>query len=222
MCRCAKSTVSRKRPALPPRSIRSPASSCLQSAPTSPSPTRTYGSRRASRHRQGGAVESILWRRRGAALGDGNTRLAWLFSATSPSNYDPALAKELLAKSNFSPANPVKIGFATTNGQFPNDYDIARAMRRCGNRSVIEADVQVIEYAKYFELNRGGKLPEATLYSWDNSTGDPENLHSAIISIEMPFAPWKDDYFGNKDLALFGVADYDKRVVEYKDWSARR
>ena len=33
----------------------------------------------------------------------------------------------------------------------------------------------------------------------------------------MPFAPWKDDYFGNKDLALFGVADYDKRIAGYKD-----
>ncbi len=42
--------------------------------------------------------------------------------------YDPALAKELLAKSNFSPANPVKIGLAATNGQFPSDYDIARAI----------------------------------------------------------------------------------------------
>src|SRR5580700_2980432 len=131
--------------------------------------------------------------------------------------YDPALAKELLAKSNFSPANPVKIGFATTNGQFPNDYDIARAIAQMWKQVGIDADIQVIEYAKYFELNRGGKLPEATLYSWDNATGDPEIYIGYNLNPKMPFAPWKDDYFGNKDLALFGVADYDKRIAGYKD-----
>ena len=42
--------------------------------------------------------------------------------------YDPAMATKLLAASGFSPAKPVKIGMATTNGQFPNDYDMARAI----------------------------------------------------------------------------------------------
>src|SRR5580698_4603770 len=131
--------------------------------------------------------------------------------------YDPALAKALLAASGYSPSNPVKIGFATTNGQFPNDYDIARAIAQMWKQVGIEADIQVIEYGKYFELNRGGKLPEVTLYSWDNSTGDPEIFIGYNLNPKMPFAPWKDDYFGNKDLALFGVADYDKRIAGYKD-----
>jgi peptide/nickel transport system substrate-binding protein len=131
--------------------------------------------------------------------------------------YDPALAKELLAKSNFSPANPVKIGFATTNGQFPSDYDIARAIAQMWKQVGIEADVQVIEYAKYFELNRGAKLPEATLYSWDNSTGDPEIYIGYNLNPKMPFAPWKDEEFGQRTLALFNVADYDKRIAGYRD-----
>ena len=130
--------------------------------------------------------------------------------------YDPTLAKELLAKSNFSPAKPVKIGFATTNGQFPNDYDIARAIAQMWKQVGIEADLQVIEYAKYFELNRGGKLPEATLYSWDNSTGDPEIYIGYNLNPKMPFAPWKDQEFGNRVLALFNVADYDKRIDGYR------
>jgi peptide/nickel transport system substrate-binding protein len=130
--------------------------------------------------------------------------------------YDPALAKELLAKSNFSPANPVKIGFATTNGQFPSDYDIARAIAQMWKQVGIEADVQVIEYAKYFELNRGAKLPEATLYSWDNSTGDPEIYIGYNLNPKMSFAPWKDEEFGNRTLALFNVADYDKRIAGYR------
>ena len=131
--------------------------------------------------------------------------------------YDPALAKELLGKSNFSPANPVKIGFATTNGQFPNDYDIARAIVQMWKQVGIDADLQVIEYAKYFELNRGAKLPEATLYSWDNATGDPEIFSGYQLNPKMPFSPWKDEDIGNRVLALFNVADYEKRIAGYKE-----
>jgi peptide/nickel transport system substrate-binding protein len=131
--------------------------------------------------------------------------------------YDPDLAKQLLAKSNFGPANPVKIGFATTNGQFPGDYDIARAIVQMWKGVGIDADIQVIEYAKYFELNRAGKLPEATLYSWDNATGDPEIFSGYQLNPKMPFSPWKDHDIGGRVLALFNVADYDKRIAGYKD-----
>jgi peptide/nickel transport system substrate-binding protein len=131
--------------------------------------------------------------------------------------YDPELAKQLLAQSGFGPDKPVKIGFATTNGQFPSDYDIARAIVQMWKKVGIEADLQVIEYAKYFELNRGSKLPEATLYSWDNSTGDPEIFSGYQLNPKMQFAPWKDQDIGNRVLALFNVADYDKRIAGYRE-----
>jgi peptide/nickel transport system substrate-binding protein len=131
--------------------------------------------------------------------------------------YDPALAKELLAKSNFSPSNPVKIGFAATSGQFPSDKEIAQAIVQMWKQVGIEADLQIIEYAKYFELNRGAKLPEATLYSWDNSTGDPEIFIGYQLNPKLPFSPWKDEDIGNRVLALANVADYDKRIAGYKD-----
>jgi peptide/nickel transport system substrate-binding protein len=131
--------------------------------------------------------------------------------------YDPALAKELLAKSNFSPANPVKIGLAATNGQFPSDYDMARAIVQMWKQVGIDADLQVIEYAKYFELNRASKLPEATLYSWDNGTGDPEIFTGYMLNPKMPFSAWKDEEVGQKVLKLFNVADYDTRIAGYRE-----
>jgi peptide/nickel transport system substrate-binding protein len=131
--------------------------------------------------------------------------------------YDPELAKQLLAKAGFGPDKPAKIGFATSNGQFPSDYDIARAIVQMWKKVGIDADLQVIEYAKYFELNRGAKLPEATLYSWDNATGDPEIFAGYMLNPKMPFSPWKDEDIGNKTLALFNVTDYDKRIAGYKE-----
>ena len=132
-------------------------------------------------------------------------------------SYDPGLAKQYLAKSNFSPGNPVKIGFAATNGQFPSDYDIARAIVQMWKRVGIEANLQVIEYAKYFELNRAVKLPETTLYSWDNATGDPELYAGYLLNPKMPFSAWKGEEVGQKVLKLLNVAEYDARIAGYRE-----
>jgi len=131
--------------------------------------------------------------------------------------HDPNLARQLLAKSGFGPDKPVKIGLASTNGQFPSDYDIARAIVQMWKRVGIEANLDVIEYAKYFELNRGSKLPEATLYSWDNATGDPEIFAGYLLNPKMPFSAWKDMGVGQKVLELFNVASYDARIAGYRE-----
>src|SRR5947209_15480037 len=44
--------------------------------------------------------------------------------------YDPEKARALLAKSGFSVEKPTKIKFAATNGHFPSDFDIARAIQQ--------------------------------------------------------------------------------------------
>ncbi len=130
--------------------------------------------------------------------------------------YDPGKSVELLAKAGFSPENPVKFKFATTNGHFPSDYDLARAIAQMWKKVGIEAEIEVIEYAKYFELNRGHKLPEATLYSWDNATGDPEIFSGYLLNPKMPFSSWKDEELGNEVLRLFAEPDYAKRIAGYQ------
>jgi peptide/nickel transport system substrate-binding protein len=130
--------------------------------------------------------------------------------------YDVALAKSLLAKSGYSTAKPAKIKMATTNGEFPGDYDIARAIVQMWHKVGIEAEIEIIEYSKYFELNRGNKLPEVTLYSWDNATGDPEIYIGYLLNPHLPFSPYKEKALGDKVAALFAVADYDKRIEAYK------
>ena len=133
--------------------------------------------------------------------------------------YSPQKAAELLAKSGFGQSNPAKIKFAATNGQFPSDYDIARAIVQMWKKVGIEAELETIEYAKYFELNRGQKLPEATLYSFDNATGDPEIFIGYLLNPKLPFSPWKDPALGEKVVKLFNEPNYDKRVAGYKEVS---
>jgi peptide/nickel transport system substrate-binding protein len=130
--------------------------------------------------------------------------------------YDPEMAKSILAKSGFSPEKPASIKFAATNGHFPSDYDIARAIQQMWKKVGIEAELETIEYAKYFELNRGAKLPEATLYSWDNATGDPEIFAGYLLNPKMPFSAWKGMDLGEKVIELFNIADYKKRIDGYR------
>jgi peptide/nickel transport system substrate-binding protein len=132
--------------------------------------------------------------------------------------YDPAKAVALLAKSGFNTKKTAKIKMMSTNGHFPSDFDIARAIVAMWKKVGIEAELETIEYAKYFELNRGDKLPEVTLYSWDNATGDPEIFGGYLLNPKLPFSAYKGMDVGSKVLPLFGMIDYAKRVQAYKEF----
>lgn len=131
--------------------------------------------------------------------------------------YDPKKAEELLAKSGFSPSNPVKIEMASFNGVFPGDYDMARAIAQMWKRVGIEAKIEVIEQPKYFELNRGNKLPEATIYSWDNATGDAEFFTGYILNPKLPFSTWKDPEIGERLAKLAVMTNAEERIKGYRD-----
>ncbi len=130
--------------------------------------------------------------------------------------FDPEKSKQLLAKSGYNLDKPAKIRMASTNGQFPSDFDIARAIVQMWKKVGIDAELEVIEYAKYFELNRGGKLPEATLYTFDNATGDPEIYTGYLLNPKLPFSPWKDMTLGQKVIDQFNVADEKARVAGWR------
>jgi peptide/nickel transport system substrate-binding protein len=130
--------------------------------------------------------------------------------------YDPALSIELLQKSGYGPSKPVTVGFATTNGAFAGDYDIARAIVQMCQKVGIALDLQVIELAQYFALNHADKLPEATLYSWDNAIGDPETYSGYLLNPKMPFSAWKGAEVGDKIEQLFNEGDNAKRLEGYR------
>jgi peptide/nickel transport system substrate-binding protein len=130
--------------------------------------------------------------------------------------YDPALSKKLLADAGYTAEKPATFKLAATNGQFPSDFDIARALIQMWQKVGLKVELEQIEYSKYFELNRGGKLPEATLYTFDNATGDPEIFAGYLLNPKMPFGAWKGIEIGEKITALFSVSDYDKRIAGYK------
>jgi peptide/nickel transport system substrate-binding protein len=129
--------------------------------------------------------------------------------------YDPKLARELLAKSGYGPKKPAKLNMFSTHGAFANDWDIARALAGMWKKVGIEADLEPIEIAKYYELNYAGKLPEATLWSWANPTNDPELFIGYMLNPKTRFSVWKTPDMGERLAPLLSEPDYKKRIAGY-------
>jgi peptide/nickel transport system substrate-binding protein len=125
-------------------------------------------------------------------------------------------AKALLAEAGYGPGKPVTITLATTNGVFPSDYDVARAMVAMWKKVGIEAAIETIELTTYQERLRGGKLPEATMYQWGNAAGDPEMYAGYLLDPKSIFSAFKSDDLGERIAPLLVEPDQDKRLAGYR------
>ena len=87
--------------------------------------------------------------------------------------YDPEMATKLLAASGYSTDKPVKFTIQTTRGFKPKDYEMIQAIVGMWRKVGIEANIEVYEIAKHYELRAADKLAPAAFYNWGNSIGDP-------------------------------------------------
>ncbi len=133
--------------------------------------------------------------------------------------YSQAKAKELLATAGYSLTNPAKIDFMTTNGVYANDFDVARAIVQMLKKVGVEANLEVIELAKYFELNQSNKLPEMTLFHWSNPTDDPEIYAGGVLDSNRPFSSWKGKEAGDIVAKLLAETDDAKRMAGYSQFN---
>jgi len=130
--------------------------------------------------------------------------------------YDPELAKKLLAESGFSADNPVRFKIQTTKGFKPKDYEMVQAIVGLWRRVGIEAEIEVYEVAKHFELRAADQLAPAAFYNWGNAIGDPSTSTGFAMFGPTPHSVWD-----GKDLIemigpLWGEKDEKKRIDGYK------
>ncbi|KIC48662.1 ABC transporter substrate-binding protein [Tateyamaria sp. ANG-S1] len=130
--------------------------------------------------------------------------------------YDPDLAKSLLAESGYGPDNPVRFKIQTTRGFKPKDYEMIQAIVGLWRRVGIEAEIEVYEIAKHFELRAADQLAPAAFYNWGNSVGDPTTSTGFAMFGPSPHSVWDGEETFNKILPLWGEADEDKRIEGWK------
>ena len=130
--------------------------------------------------------------------------------------YDPEKAKELLAASGYGPDNPVKFKIQCTKGYKPKDYEMIQAIVGLWRRVGIEAEIEVYEIAKHFELRAADQLAPAAFYNWGNSVGDPTTSTGFAMFGPSPHSVWDGEDTFNAILPLWGEADEAKRIEGWK------
>ncbi|QEW23117.1 putative ABC-transporter dipeptide-binding protein (plasmid) [Paracoccaceae bacterium] len=130
--------------------------------------------------------------------------------------YDPDLAVELLAASGFSTDNPVKFTIQTTRGFKPKDYEMIQAIVGMWRKVGIEAEIEVYEIAKHYELRATDQLAPAAFYNWGNSIGDPSTSTGFSMFGPSPHSVWDTQDLVEKIGPLFVEPDEEARIAGYK------
>ncbi|MBJ3777839.1 ABC transporter substrate-binding protein [Acuticoccus mangrovi] len=141
------------------------------------------------------------------------------YDAYDPSisvGYDPENAKELLAASGYSTDNPVRFTIQTTRGFKPKDYEMIQAIVGLWRRIGIEADIEVYEIAKHYELRAADTLAPAAFYNWGNAIGDPATSTGFAMFGPSPHSVWDGQDLIEAIIPLWGEADEETRIAGWK------
>ncbi|MFN3145226.1 MAG: ABC transporter substrate-binding protein [Paracoccaceae bacterium] len=138
------------------------------------------------------------------------------YDPTITVGYDPEKAKALLAESGFGPDNPVRFKIQTTRGFKPKDFEMIQAIVGLWRRVGIEAEIEVYEIAKHFELRAADQLAPAAFYNWGNSVGDPATSTGFAMFGPSPHSVWDGEDMINMIGPLWGEPDEAKRIEGFK------
>jgi peptide/nickel transport system substrate-binding protein len=138
------------------------------------------------------------------------------FDASIDVAYDPKKAAELLAASGYNTDNPVKFTIQTTRGFKPKDYEMIQAIVGMWRKVGIEAEIEVYEIAKHYELRATDTLAPAAFYNWGNAIGDPTTSTGFAMFGPSPHSVWDTDDLDGMIGPLWGEQDEDKRIAGWK------
>ncbi len=130
--------------------------------------------------------------------------------------FDPEKAKELLAASGYSTDNPVRFKIQSTRGFKPKDYEIIQAIVGLWRKVGIEAEIEVYEIAKHYELRAADTLAPAAFYNWGNSVGDPTTSTGFAMFGPSPHSVWDGKETMEMILPLWGEKDEARRIEGWK------
>jgi peptide/nickel transport system substrate-binding protein len=130
--------------------------------------------------------------------------------------FDRAKAIAELKQAGYGPDKPASFTLLSTNGVFPNDYDMARAIAQMWKAVGINVTIEETTSAKLLDAAQNNKLVGPVLYSWANATGDPENYAGRIFDPRLRFSTWKDMSLSARIDGLMTEVDEQKRMAGYK------
>ena len=130
--------------------------------------------------------------------------------------YDPELAKRLLAASGYSLGKPAKFKIQTTRGFKPKDHEMIQAIVGMWRKVGIEAEIEVYEIAKHYELRTSHQLAPMAFYNWGNAIGDPTTSTGFAMFGPSPHSAWKSSDLDAMIGPLWTEKDESKRIAGWK------
>ncbi len=158
------------------------------------------------------------------ALSGGHMTSIWLPAGPGMPGYvpsfkiafDPAKAKALLAQSGYSAAKPARTNFYATNGVFPSDFDIARAIVQMWKKVGIEAELKILPSAQLYEYQSHNKFDGPVLKPWNPTTGNPAVYSGYMLDPERYYSVWRSDDVPPKLYPLLHELDDTKRLEGFR------
>jgi peptide/nickel transport system substrate-binding protein len=138
------------------------------------------------------------------------------FDPTIKVPYDPKKAAALMKKAGYSPAKPLKTKIQTTRGFKPKDYEMIQAIVGMWRKVGLDAEIEVYEVAKHFELRTSHKLAPFAFYNWGNAIGDPTTSTGFAMFGPSPHSSWKSKDVDAMIGPLWGEKDEKKRIAGWK------
>ena len=138
------------------------------------------------------------------------------YDASITVGYDEAKAIELLAASGYSVDKPVKFKIQTTKGFKPKDYEMIQAIVGLWRKVGIDAEIEVYEIAKHYELRGADQLAPAAFYNWGNSVGDPTTSTGFAMFGPSPHSVWDGEDLIGMIGPLWGEKDEAKRIAGWQ------
>jgi peptide/nickel transport system substrate-binding protein len=138
------------------------------------------------------------------------------YDASVTVKYAPKLAAELMAKSGYTKEKPLRFTIQTTRGFKPKDYEMIQAIVGMWRNIGAEAQIEIYEIAKHFELRSQHKLAPAAFYNWGNSIGDPSTSIAHAMASQSPNSAWRTPEMDAVVGPLWAEKDEGKRIAGYK------
>ena len=110
---------------------------------------------------------------------------------SKPYGFDPKKAKALLKKAGFSKG--FKIGFAAPSGAYTNFEQVCQAIQNYLKEVGINAELQLMESGKYWDLEAKKELPPLFGDSWSEQSGEAlPRLKGALGGMKASYSAWSD------------------------------
>jgi len=138
------------------------------------------------------------------------------YGIVEPFPYDPAKAKELLAEAGF--AAGFELDMACPAGAYGSFEEVCQAVAGYLGEVGIKINLDLMESAKYWDLEAKKELPPLFGDSWADESGEAYNrLAGALGGWDAPYSSWSDPEIDRLLKAISTEVDDAKRTKLYEE-----